>query len=189
MQVVTNGGSEDLAGQVRVEATYLSTRARINRLVERFLSIDVLSDRLSDLPSQFSSPHQRPWEPIAWKRVNAAQIIGVDPHLFVQIISSSAEIEAPIRGYAQESWDYLHSFHPQMALFVGGKLSEETGHHSVGIWEKEVSFTSSLRGKRLCQSRIRLQAISTLKIQPKRSINTCAHGFRQNGVRSPFTCG
>jgi hypothetical protein len=50
MQVFINDGSEDLAGQVRVEATYLSTRARINRLVERFLSVDVLSDRLSDLP-------------------------------------------------------------------------------------------------------------------------------------------
>jgi hypothetical protein len=137
MQVLMNDGNEDLAGRVRVEATYLGTRARINQLVDRFLSVDVLSDRLSDLPSQFSNPHQRPWEPINWKRVNAAQIIGIDPHLFVQIISSSAEIEAPIRGYAQESWDYLHHFHPQMALFVGGELSEETGRHSVGVWEKE----------------------------------------------------
>jgi hypothetical protein len=137
MKVLTNDGSQDLAGQVQEDVTYLGTRARINRLVERFLSVDVLSDRLSDLPSQFSHPHQRPWEPIDWKRVNAAQIIGIDPHLFVQIIGSSAEIEAPIRGYAQESWDYLHSFHPQMALFVGGELSEATGRYSVGTWEKE----------------------------------------------------
>jgi hypothetical protein len=137
MQVFINNGSEDLAGRVQFAATYLSTRARINRLVDRFLSVDVLSDRLSDLPSQFSNPHQRPWEPIDWKQVNAAQIMGVDPHLFVQIVGSSAEIEAPIRGYAQESWDYLHAFHPQMALFVGGELSETTGRHAVGIWEKE----------------------------------------------------
>jgi hypothetical protein len=120
-----------------MDATYLGTRARINRLVDRFLSVDVLSDRLSDLPSQFSTPHQRPWEPIHWKRVNAAQIIGVDPQLFVAIIGSAAEIEAPIRGYAQESWGYLQYFHPQMAQFVGGELSTETGSQSVGIWEKE----------------------------------------------------
>jgi hypothetical protein len=137
MQLFSKDCGEDLAGRIQGEATYLGTRARINRLVDRFLSVDVLSDRLSDLPSQFSTPHQRPWEPIDWKQVNAAQIIGVDPHLFVQIIGSAAEIEAPIRGYAQESWDYLHHFHPQMALFVGGAVSKETGRRSVGIWEKE----------------------------------------------------
>jgi hypothetical protein len=133
----SNPGGEDLAGRVHGKTTYLSTRARVNRLVDQFLSVEVLSDRLSDLPSQFSTPHQRPWDTINWKQVNAAQIIGVDPHLFVQIISSAAEIEAPIRGYAQESWDYLHHFHPQMAQFVGGEVSPETGHQSVGIWEKE----------------------------------------------------
>ncbi|MGB8701655.1 MAG: hypothetical protein WCD18_19750 [Thermosynechococcaceae cyanobacterium] len=127
----------DLAGQHSLQPTYFSTRARINRLVDRFLSVDVLSDRLSDLPSQFDHPHQRPWEPIHWKQVSADQIIGVDRELFVQIISSAAEIEAPIRDYAQESWAYLHPFHPQMAQFIGGELSEDAQRQSVGIWEKE----------------------------------------------------
>jgi hypothetical protein len=61
MLMMTKGSGTDLAGQVQVQATYLSTRARINRLVDRYLAVDVLSDRLSDLPSQFTNPHQRPW--------------------------------------------------------------------------------------------------------------------------------
>jgi hypothetical protein len=137
MQLLSKHDGEDLAGRVRFRAGYLGTRARIVRLVDRFLSVDVLSDCLSDLPNQFSTPHQRPWESINWKQVNVDQIVGVDPHLFVLIISSAAEIEAPVRGYAQESWHYLHGFHPRMALFFRGEFSEETGHQSVGIWEKE----------------------------------------------------
>jgi hypothetical protein len=137
MLMVTKNSGTDLAGQVQVQATYLSTRARINRLVDRYLAVDVLSDRLSDLPSQFTNPHQRPWEPIDWKQVNVRQIIGIEPQLFTQVIAGAAEIEAPIRGYAKESWDYLREFHPQMAYFVGGDFDAEQGIPVIGIWEKE----------------------------------------------------
>jgi hypothetical protein len=137
MLALTNGRGSDLAGFIPTEANYLNMRARLNHLVDRYLNLEILSDRLSDLPSQFTTPHQRPWEPIDWKKVNANQIIGVEPHLFVQVIAGAAEIEAPIRGYAKESWDYLRNFHPPMAYFIGGEFSPESGAPSIGIWEKE----------------------------------------------------
>ncbi len=131
-----SSGCVDLAGQVQTQATYLSTRARINHLIDRFLAIDILSDRLSDLPSQFTNPHQRPWDSIDWKQVNADLVIGVDLQLFIQVVGGAAEIEAPVRDYAQESWGYLHTFHPQMASFFYGETHESKGVQ-IGVWEKE----------------------------------------------------
>ena len=125
----------DLAGPVPVQATYLSTRARINHLIEQFVTVDILSDHLSDLPSQFVSPHQRPWDTIDWKQISADCIVGIDPQLFIQVVGGAAEIEAPIRAYALESWSYLHSLHPQMASFFYGEQDSDGIH--VGVWEKE----------------------------------------------------
>jgi hypothetical protein len=127
----------DLAGHGSTHPTYFDTRARINRLIERYLSDEILSDRLSDLPSQFSQPHQRPWEKISWSAVTLEQIVGMDRHLFVQLIAGAAEIEAPIRSYSQESWDYLQALHPEMAQFVGGRYGDQGELVVVGIWEKE----------------------------------------------------
>jgi hypothetical protein len=133
---VKSSGCVDLAGQVQTQSTYLTTRARINHLIDRFLAIEILSDRLSDLPSQFTNPHQRPWDSIDWKLVNAELVIGVDLQLFIQVVGGAAEIEAPVRDYAQESWGYLHAFHPQMASFFYGDSNEKEGVR-IGIWEKE----------------------------------------------------
>jgi hypothetical protein len=161
---------EDLAGRVKATATYLGTRARINRLVDRFLAVEVLNERLADLPSQFSTPHQRPWEPIVWKQVTADQIMGVDPQLFVQIIGSAAEIEAPIRSYALESWHYLHQFHAPMAQFVGGELMDATAQPSVGIWEKEERQHTPVMRKLYHQ-------LTGTVFQPKpNSVNHCEPG-------------
>ncbi|HEY9908832.1 MAG TPA: hypothetical protein V6D18_14640 [Thermosynechococcaceae cyanobacterium] len=41
----------DLAGYRVDRPRYLHTRARIVRLVNRYVTIDLLSDRLSDLPN------------------------------------------------------------------------------------------------------------------------------------------
>jgi hypothetical protein len=49
----------DLAGYCHLDPGYLQTRARINYLVERYLSLDILSEQLLDLPQQFESPYQR----------------------------------------------------------------------------------------------------------------------------------
>jgi hypothetical protein len=116
---------------------YLRTRARINMLIDEYLSVEQLSDRLSDLPSQFETPHQRHWEPICWKQIDRSQIIDVEPELFLKIVASAAEVEAPIRDYSKESWDYFHGLHPQMATFMGGTFALDGTTLSIGIWEKE----------------------------------------------------
>lgn len=127
----------DLAGNQYYQPSYLRTRTRVNSLVGRYLSLENLSERLSDLPAQFESPHQRPWEPIQWQAISPSQIVGVDPNLFLSVVAGAAEIEAPIRAYAKESWDYLHLSHPPMARFMGGMYAIDGSTLEVGLWEKE----------------------------------------------------
>ena len=107
----------DLAGQVQTQATYLSTRARINHLIDRFLAIDIMSERLSDLPSQFTNPHQRPWDSIDWKQVNANLVIGVDLQLFIQVVGGAAEIEAPGKGLRSGKLGILAQLPPTNGVF------------------------------------------------------------------------
>jgi DNA-binding transcriptional MerR regulator len=126
-----------LTGRRTFSFKYLQTRARINALINHYLAIELLSDRLSDLPNQFTYPHQRPWEPIHWNGIHPSQIIGVDPDLFLQIIANATEIEAPIRAYSKESRDYLQTIHPQMAYFLGGDYDTDGSTLVVGVWEKE----------------------------------------------------
>lgn len=127
----------DLAGSRYSKPQYLQNRARINELVDNYLAINVLSDRLSDLNEQFVCPQPRPWQPINWRAINQEQIIGVEPEIFLQLIAGAAEIEDPIRGYAQESRCYLEQIHLPMAKFMGGMLTKETKILELGVWEKE----------------------------------------------------
>jgi len=127
----------DLAGSCYKHPTYLQTRARINYLIDRYLSVAILSDRLTDLPTQFINPHQRHWEPIQWQAINCSEIIGIDPQIFTLIVAGATEIEAPIRQYSQESWNYFQTVHPQMAYFMGGVQKPDGSVKVVGIWEKE----------------------------------------------------
>jgi hypothetical protein len=127
----------DLAGTYTQSSNYLKTRSRINTLIDRYLAVDILSDRLTDLPTQFTHPHVRHWEPIEWNKIDRSQIVGIDPDLFLLVIAGATEIEAPIRAYSQESWEYLQAVHPQMAYFMGGEQSEDGRIISLGIWEKE----------------------------------------------------
>lgn len=128
--------SIDLAGNQYLNPHYLQTRSRINYLVNRYLSVDILSDRLCDLARQFDNPHPHSWEGINWKTINPSQIIGVESAMFLQIVASAAEIEAPIHDYSQESWGYFQQIHPQMARFIGGICTEEKTVE-LGVWEKE----------------------------------------------------
>ena len=127
----------DLAGNRYLKPRYFQNRARINQLVNNYLATNVLSDRLSDITEQFVHPHPRPWQPINWQAINREQIIGVEPEIFLQIIAGAAEIEDPIRAYAQESRCYLEQVHPPMAKFMGGVLTEEAKILGLGVWEKE----------------------------------------------------
>jgi hypothetical protein len=137
----------DLAGYYVQDPSYLQLRARINYLINRYVSLDILTANLADLPQQFGQPHMRPWELIDWKAIDRSQIIGIDPMVFSLVLSGAMEIEAPIRGYSQESWHYLQSLHPQMAYFVGGDRQEDGSFKALGIWEKEERQHAPLFGK------------------------------------------
>ncbi len=132
-----NGVNLDLAGYCPADPSYLQIRARINHLINHYMRIDRLSDHLADLPTQFSQPHTRHWEPIDWPAISTAQIIGVDPKVFTLILSGATEIEAPIREYSRESWQYLQTLHPEMAHFVGGARHADGSLQTPGVWEKE----------------------------------------------------
>jgi hypothetical protein len=129
--------TSDLAGYCPANPNYLQIRARMNRPIDRYMSIDLLSHRLSDLPTQFTQPHTRIWEPIEWQGISREQIIGVDPDLFIMLVAGATEIETPIREYSQESWNYMQSIHPQMAYFMGGEQRPDGSIAALGVWEKE----------------------------------------------------
>jgi hypothetical protein len=135
--LITKSYPTDLAGPCPPNPNYLQIRARMNRLVDRYLSIEILSQRLTDLPTQFTQPHVRSWEPIEWKGISSNQIVGVDPELFIMLIAGATEIEAPIREYSQESSAYMQSIHPQMAAYIGGEYQPDGSISSLGAWEKE----------------------------------------------------
>ncbi|MGK7947223.1 MAG: hypothetical protein AB4368_00045 [Xenococcaceae cyanobacterium] len=58
--------SKDLAGEVCFRPHFFQTRVRINYLVEHYLSLDNLRDRLEDLPKQWQKPTPRIWQKIDW---------------------------------------------------------------------------------------------------------------------------
>jgi hypothetical protein len=148
-RVMTNSNRPqiDLAGHCTQASSYLQMRARINHLIDRYLSIDILSANLADLPNQFAQPRMRPWERIDWKAIDRSQIVGIDPTIFSLVLSGAMEIEAPIREYSQETWHYLQSLHPQMAHFVGGDRQADGSFKALGIWEKEERQHAPLFGK------------------------------------------
>jgi hypothetical protein len=127
----------DLTGYPVTKPHYLNIRSRINALLDRYMSLDILSERLTDLPCQFIQPQQRPWEKIDWSAINRDQIIGISPDLFITVLAGIVEIEAPIREYAQESWSYFRPIHPAMAYFTGGEFALDGTLKTTGIWGKE----------------------------------------------------
>lgn len=127
----------DLAGICVKNPNYLHIRRRINYLIDRYLSLEILVGNLIDLPVQFMQPYQRPWEPVRWGEITPDQIIGVEPEIFLSLVANATEIEAPIQDYAAESMAYLAEIHPEMALFIGGAPATETRKRTVSVWEKE----------------------------------------------------
>ena len=127
----------DLAGEVCFKPNFFQTKARINFLINHYLSLEKLCHRLEDLPRQWQYPQPRPWQNINWQNINSEQIIGIDLEVFLSIIAGAADTEAPIRGYTQTSRQYLEKIHPAMAKFVGGLVTENGTIIELGIWEKE----------------------------------------------------
>lgn len=111
--------------------------SRINNLIDRYLDLEYLSDRLADLPLQFIHPQPRAWQPIYWQGIDSSQIIGLRSEVFLSVLKGAAIVEEPIRSYAQVSAKYLNRFHQPMARFVGGKYAEDGRLLEMGLWEKE----------------------------------------------------
>jgi hypothetical protein len=129
--------AEDKAGQSHPSPHYLQTQRRIRSLIDRYIAVEKLHDRLRDLPLQWENPQPRPWKPIDWQTINRNQIIGLDAEVFLSILIGAMDTEAPIRGYTQTSRQYLDKLHPQMARFVGGTVGEDGELLELGLWEKE----------------------------------------------------
>ncbi|MEH2421715.1 MAG: ferritin-like domain-containing protein [Nostoc sp.] len=129
--------AEDLAGKSYLSPDYLQTQRRIHSLIDKYVAVEKLHDRLQDLPIQFTNPQSRPWKLIDWQTINRNQIIGLDAEVFLSILIGAMDTEAPIRGYTQTSRQYLEKLHPQMARFVGGTVGEDGELLELGLWEKE----------------------------------------------------
>jgi hypothetical protein len=132
-----NASQTDLAGACYAQPSLWQTQKRLQTLVQKYLGGEVLGDRLCDLPTQFQNPQARPWKRLDWQNVDASQIIGIDPLIFLAILAGSADTEDPIRGYTQTSRQYLAPLHPDMARFVGGVVDEQGTLVELGLWEKE----------------------------------------------------
>ncbi|MBW4490204.1 MAG: ferritin-like domain-containing protein [Trichocoleus desertorum ATA4-8-CV12] len=127
----------DLAGQYHPSLNHWQIQRRIDALINCYLSVEHLRDRLEDLPVQFRTPQTRPWQPIDWQAIDRQQVVGIDLDVFLAILKGAIDTEAPIRQYTQTSRLYLEQLHPQLARFVGGTVD---GHGSLtepALWEKE----------------------------------------------------
>jgi hypothetical protein len=127
----------DLAGQLYLQPNSLQIQKRIHHLLDRYLSVEKLRDRLQDLPVQFNRPQARIWQPIDWHAICPQQILGIESKVFLAILVGAINTEAPIRSYTQTSRQYLIKIHPQMAHFVGGNVAEDGTILELGLWEKE----------------------------------------------------
>ncbi|MCF2145216.1 ferritin-like domain-containing protein [Desmonostoc muscorum LEGE 12446] len=129
--------AEDSGSQSSLSPHYFQTQQRIRSLIDKYLAVEKLHDRLQDLPIQFANPQPRPWKLIDWQTINRNQIIGIEPEVFLSILIGAMDTEAPIRGYTQTSRQYLEKLHPHMARFVGGTVGEDNNLLELGLWEKE----------------------------------------------------
>ncbi len=171
----------------------LQTLKRINSLVDNYLSLEKLCDRLSDLPAQFENPQARPWAAIDWQAINPSQIIGVEPDVFLSVIVGSMKVEAPIRGYAQVSYRYLEKFHPQMARLVGGTFGEDGLLQEIGLWEKEERQHTPGLGKiyqRLTGEKLNIKPSSVKRYVPSDNPreDLYGHGFHRVATEYGATC-
>ncbi|BBD60953.1 hypothetical protein NIES2109_37540 [Nostoc sp. HK-01] len=128
---------EDLADQSYASPNYWQIQHRLRSLIDHYVAVEKLDNRLQDLPTQFTNPQPLPWKPIDWQAINRNQIIGIAPEVFLSILIGAMDTEAPIRGYTQTSRQYLAQLHPQMARFVGGIVNKDGELQEIGLWEKE----------------------------------------------------
>lgn len=129
--------TEDVTIQSHYHQNFWQIQRHIHSLIDHYLSVEKLQERLEDLPIQFKNPQPRPWKIIDWQAINQNQIINIDPDIFLSILVGTIDTETPIRGYSQTSRQYLEKLHPQMARFVGGTVRKDSELLELGLWEKE----------------------------------------------------
>jgi hypothetical protein len=104
--------THDLAGPLTPHLTPSQLHARTNYLVDHYLSLDYLTQRLEDLPSQFQTPTPRPWAAIHWQAITPDQVIGIKPEVFTSLLAGIINTEAPIRGYTPGQPTIFRTFLP-----------------------------------------------------------------------------
>jgi hypothetical protein len=185
--------AEDLAGRLYPQPNCLQTRLRIDLLINRYLSLANLSDRLADLPLQFANPQPRTWQAIYWHDINPSQIVGLRVEVFLAVLIGAMTVETPIRGYSQVSWQYLSRFHAPMASFVGGEFAEDGRSIELGLWEKEERRHSPALAKIYKQLTGETLIVKLVDVKPYQpSQNTHAdmyrHGLHRVATEYGATC-
>jgi len=127
----------DLAGQVYPHLKISHMRKRLKNLINKYLTQEILTSHLEDLPIQIKNPQPRPWGAIHWDTINSEQVIGIELELFLSIIVGAIDTETPIRGYTHTSRQYLEPVHREFARFVGGVMNLDGTISELGLWEKE----------------------------------------------------
>ncbi|MEA5447538.1 ferritin-like domain-containing protein [Leptolyngbya sp. CCNP1308] len=127
----------DLAGPWQSALGPKLAHQRITALTRRYVTVEHLGDRLTDLPHQFQTPQPRRWNLVNWADISSEQVSGIALDTFCAILLGTINTEAPIRGYTQASRQYLEHFYPQMAEFVGGTVDAAGQVIRLGLWERE----------------------------------------------------
>lgn len=184
---------EDLAGRVYPQPHCLQTRSRIDLLIDRYLSLANLSDRLADLPAQFANPQPRTWQAIYWHDINPSQIVGLRVEVFLAVLIGAMTVETPIRSYSQVSWHYLSHFHAPMASFVGGYFAEDGSIIEPGLWEKEERRHSPALAKiykHLTGEQLIVKSIQVKPYQPSQNphADMYRHGLHRVATEYGATC-
>ncbi len=86
----------DLAGTRYSNPHYFQIQRRITSLIDNYLTVETLNNRLEDLPSKFENPQPRPWKTIDWRNINSEQVIGIDLETFLSVLVGAIDTEAPI---------------------------------------------------------------------------------------------
>lgn len=183
----------DLAGNFYHNLNLFEIKKRIDRLIDEYVSLEILRDRLEDLPLQLENPQPRCWQHIDWHNINREQIINIDFDVFISIIVGSLDTEAPIRGYTQTSRQYLEKIHPQMARFVGGIVAEDGTMLELGLWEKEerqhtpalMRVYTQLTGKKITPT---LRSVKTYQPTQDSYADLYSHGLHRVITEYSATC-
>ncbi|MEM9540892.1 MAG: hypothetical protein AAGA60_15475 [Cyanobacteria bacterium P01_E01_bin.42] len=155
-------------------------KARINTFVDRYLSLEMLGDRLFELSFHHRDSQLNAWQPIDWNAIDRGQITGISPELFLAVAAISAEVKTmPV--YSRQMWEDIAGITSQIVTFLGSAIDEEGNLLELSLWEREERQHSAifrqiyeqLAGERLPLSDECVFAIDT-EIEVDRYLFQCA---------------